>query len=63
LKSIELIVKENMKVEIEVTTTPRVILISGGRAREIDVPHHGEIIVKTCQGRIAKFETMKGELF
>jgi hypothetical protein len=52
-----------MKVQIDVTTTPRIILVSAGRVKEIDMPHHGEIIVKTCQGRIAKFETKEGELF
>lgn len=64
MKTTELKVNvETMKVEIEVTTTSRIILISAGRVKEIDMPHHGEVVVKTCQGRISKFETKEGELF
>lgn len=64
MKTTELkVCPESMKVLIDVTTTPRIILVSAGRVKEIDMPHHGEIIVKTCQGKIAKFETKEGELF
>jgi hypothetical protein len=64
LKTTELkVCPESMKIEVEVTTVPRLVMISAGKVKEIELPHHGEFIVKTAQGRIAKFETKEGELF
>jgi hypothetical protein len=64
LKAKELrVCTESMKAEIDVTTVPRIVLISGGRVKQLDMPHHGEVVVKTAQGRITKFEVKEGELF
>ena len=54
---------KNMKVEIELSTVPRVVLISGGKAKEVELPHHGELTIKVAQGRIQKYEKVEGELF
>jgi hypothetical protein len=54
---------DSMKINIEVDGKPKVILINEGRVREIELPHHGEFIIKTAQGKLQKYEQKEGELF
>ncbi len=36
--------------------TPRVVIVSNGQARCVEMPDHGQLIVKTCDGKVSMFE-------
>ncbi|WP_080840038.1 XtrA/YqaO family protein [Cohnella massiliensis] len=64
MKTRELKVAPDNTVSAEVVTKgPVVILISGGKAKEVIVPNHGELLIKIANGKIHNFEMKEKELF
>lgn len=54
---------KNKRIEVEVTNSPKVILIGGGKAKIIDLPCFGETKVITHEGKIKRFRIEEGEEF
>lgn len=54
---------KTMKIQVEVTNTPMIILIGGGKAKLMELPTYGETKVITHEGKIKRFRVEEGEEF
>jgi hypothetical protein len=52
-----------MTANIEVTNEPKLVLVSEGKVRELQMPYSGKIVVKALKGKIKDFNIHEVETF
>ncbi|MGO4888017.1 XtrA/YqaO family protein [Anaerobacillus sp. MEB173] len=52
-----------MTALVNITDMPKIVLVSAGKVKELDMPYQGEINVRTVNGRIEEYNFREGERF
>lgn len=51
------------EMNISVESNSKIVMISDGKMKELELPKYGSIVIKVVDGKITKYDVTTGELF